>query len=82
MPSSVRCSRLADRPSVHWIVITAEPVTDVDVTGAEAISSVLDELDRSGVVLALADLNGPVRDRLPDQARRADRPRALLPDRR
>ena len=55
---------LADRPGVRWIVITAEPVTDVDVTGAEAISSVLDELDKRRVVLAFAELKGPVRDRL------------------
>ena len=55
---------LADRPGVRWIVITAEPVTDVDVTGVEAVSSVLDELDKRQIVLAFAELKGPVRDRL------------------
>jgi high affinity sulfate transporter 1 len=55
---------LADRPGVRWIVVTAEPMTDVDVTGVEALSSVLDALARREIVLAFAEMKGPVRDRL------------------
>jgi high affinity sulfate transporter 1 len=55
---------LAERPDVHWVVITAEPITDVDVTGAEALRSLLDVLERRRIVLAFAGLKGPVRERL------------------
>jgi high affinity sulfate transporter 1 len=53
----------ADR-IVDWVVVTAEPITDVDVTGAHALVELLDELDRRGIVLGFAELKGPVRERL------------------
>jgi MFS superfamily sulfate permease-like transporter len=49
---------------VRWIVVTAEPVTDIDVTAAHALRDLLDALDQQGVVLAFAELKGRVRDRL------------------
>ena len=52
-----------ERP-VCWIVVTAEPITDVDATGAEALGEVLDVLEASGVTLAFAEVKGPVRERL------------------
>jgi high affinity sulfate transporter 1 len=55
---------LSERPGVRWIVVTAEPVTDVDATGAEVLASVLEVLNRRGIVLAFAEMKGPVRDRL------------------
>ena len=49
---------------VRWVVIAAEPITDVDTTAAE----MLQELDRTlaiqGVELAFAELKDPVKDRL------------------
>ena len=49
---------------VRWIVVAAEPITDIDVTGAAALGEVVDLLTERGVVLAFAELKGPVRDRL------------------
>jgi MFS superfamily sulfate permease-like transporter len=58
--------RLARDPErrIRWIVVAAEPITDVDVTAAQALSDVLDELDEAGIVLAFAEMKGPVRERL------------------
>ena len=52
------------RKGVRWIVVTAEPITDIDTTGAQALSDVLDLLEERGIVLAFAELKGHVRDRL------------------
>lgn len=53
----------AERP-VRWVLVAAEPITDIDTTGAEVISYLLDHLDSHGIRLAFAELKGPVRDRL------------------
>jgi MFS superfamily sulfate permease-like transporter len=53
-----------DRQGVRWIIVTAEPITDIDATAAQALSDVLDLLEQRGVVLAFAELKGRVRDRL------------------
>lgn len=44
--------------------MTAEPVTDVDVTAAEMLSELLDDLRERGVSLRFAELKGHVRERL------------------
>ncbi len=49
---------------VQWVVVAAEPITDVDTTAAEAISELLDDLDAREISLAFAELKGPVKDRL------------------
>jgi MFS superfamily sulfate permease-like transporter len=53
----------AARP-VHWVLVAAEPVTDIDTTGAEVLTDLLNDLDARGIDLAFAELKGPVRDRL------------------
>jgi high affinity sulfate transporter 1 len=58
-------ARIAAAPEpVRWVVVAAEPITDVDTTAAEAIEELLDSLDAMGVVLAFAELKDPVKDRL------------------
>lgn len=52
----------ADR--VVWVVVTAEPITDVDSTAAEELVLLLDELDKAGIVFAFAEMKGQVRDSL------------------
>lgn len=47
-----------------WVVVAAEPITDVDTTGAEILSELLDEMDDMQITLAFAELKGPVKDRL------------------
>ncbi len=49
---------------VQWIVIAAEPITDVDATAGETLRELNDELDADGIELAFAELKDPVRDRL------------------
>ena len=48
----------------RWVVVAAEPITDVDMTAA----GVLDELDAAlhaaGMDLCFAEMKGPVKDRL------------------
>ncbi len=53
-----------DAPHTTWVVVTAEPITDVDSTAAEELGLLLDELDKAGIVFAFAELKGQVRDSL------------------
>jgi MFS superfamily sulfate permease-like transporter len=45
----------------HWIVIAAEPVTDIDVTAADMLTQLQDELRELRVNLCFVELKGPVR---------------------
>ena len=47
-----------------WVVIAAEPITDIDTTAAEQLAKLLDELDLRSVTLAFAGLKDPVKRRL------------------
>jgi MFS superfamily sulfate permease-like transporter len=59
-----RVRELARRPGTRWIVVAAEPITDVDTTAGEVLRDLNAELDEAGVELAFAELKDPVRDRL------------------
>ena len=58
-------------PRARWIVVAAEPITDVDATAATALKELLDELDANDVVFAFAELKGPVWDQLKQVRARA-----------
>jgi high affinity sulfate transporter 1 len=49
---------------VGWLVVAAEPVTDVDTTAADVLVELDGELERQGIELAFAELKGPVKDKL------------------
>jgi MFS superfamily sulfate permease-like transporter len=49
---------------VRWVVVAAEPVTDVDTTAAEMLEELDAELAARGAELAFAELKDPVKDRL------------------
>jgi high affinity sulfate transporter 1 len=49
---------------VRWVVVAAEPITDIDTTAADALRQLLEELRQEQVTLAFAELKGPVKDRL------------------
>jgi high affinity sulfate transporter 1 len=51
-------------PPARWIVVAAEPITDIDTTAAEMLVTLDEELRAAGVQLAFAELKGHVRDRL------------------
>ena len=59
-----RVRSLARPGEVGWIVVAAEPITDVDATAGETLQVLIDELDALGIELAFAELKDPVRDRL------------------
>jgi MFS superfamily sulfate permease-like transporter len=49
---------------VRWLVVTAEPVTSVDVTAADALAELDGTLRAAGVELCFAELKDPVKDKL------------------
>jgi MFS superfamily sulfate permease-like transporter len=49
---------------VRRVVVAAEPISDIDSTGAEMLGDLLDDLDGRGIEFAFAELKGPVKDRL------------------
>ena len=59
-----RIRALARSGDVTWIVVAAEPITDIDATAGEMLGGLNDELDATGIELAFAELKDPVRDRL------------------
>ena len=52
-----------DEP-ITWVIVAAEPITDIDTTAAEMLGEALDDLEAKGSTLAFAELKGPVKDRL------------------
>jgi hypothetical protein len=49
---------------VRWVVVAAEPITDVDTTASDTLGQLLQELRQQQVTLAFAELKDPVKDRL------------------
>ena len=54
----------AAEPRPHWIVIAAEPITDVDTTAADMLEDLDEELNAAGTRLVFAELKDPVRAKL------------------
>lgn len=50
--------------AAHWVVVTAEPITDVDSTAAVMLDELFLELQDRGASLRFAELKGTVRDGL------------------
>jgi high affinity sulfate transporter 1 len=51
-------------PRPRWIVIAAEPITDVDTTAADMLADLDEELNAQGTSLVFAELKDPVRAKL------------------
>ncbi len=49
---------------VNWLVITAEPVTSVDVTSADMLAELDETLRAAGIQLCFAEMKDPVKDKL------------------
>jgi high affinity sulfate transporter 1 len=49
---------------VRWLVVAAEPVTNVDVTAADILAELDHALRESGIELCFAELKDPVKDKL------------------
>lgn len=56
---------VADAPTpTKWVVIAAEPITDVDITGADVLADLDEALHQAGMDLFFAEMKDPVKDRL------------------
>ncbi len=56
---------VAEAPTpTKWVVVTAEPVTDVDLTAADELSELDQALHKEGIELCFAEMKGPVKDYL------------------
>jgi high affinity sulfate transporter 1 len=56
---------VADAPTpTTWVVVAAEPVTDVDITAADSLAELDEALHGAGIELCFAEMKGPVKDRL------------------
>jgi high affinity sulfate transporter 1 len=51
-------------PPPRWIVLAAEPITDVDTTAADMLAELDEELNAAGISLVFAELKTPVREKL------------------
>jgi high affinity sulfate transporter 1 len=49
---------------VRWVVVGAEPITSVDVTAADVLVELEDDLRAAGIDLCFAELKDPVKDKL------------------
>jgi high affinity sulfate transporter 1 len=54
----------AAEPQPRWILIAAEPITDVDTTAADMLADLDEELNAIGISLVFAELKDPVRTKL------------------
>ena len=48
--------------ATRWVVVAAEPITDVDTTAADILDELLGDLRRSGIELRFAEMKDPVKD--------------------
>jgi MFS superfamily sulfate permease-like transporter len=55
----------ATSPSpVRWLVVSAEPMTSVDVTSADVLDELDATLNQAGITLCFAEMKDPVKDKL------------------
>lgn len=50
--------------NTKWVLVAAEPVTDIDLTAADAIAELDKTLCQAGIELCFAEMKGPTKDRL------------------
>ena len=50
--------------TVRWVIVAAEPITDVDTTAADVLVELDKDLTAAGIELAFAEMKDPVKDRL------------------
>lgn len=56
---------VAEAPTpVRWVIVAAEPITDLDTTALDELVQLDDELAKEGISLVFAEMKGPVKDRL------------------
>ncbi|WP_238163970.1 SulP family inorganic anion transporter [Kribbella pittospori] len=53
-----------DDPSLQWIIVAAEPITDVDTTASDMLQELDAWLNARGVSLVFAEMKDPVREKI------------------
>jgi MFS superfamily sulfate permease-like transporter len=51
-------------PPPRWIIVAAEPITDVDVTAADMLQDLDEALNARGISLVFAEMKDPVRSKI------------------
>ena len=51
-------------PQPAWIIVAAEPITDVDTTACDMLEELVEKLDQRGVHLVFAELKDPARRKI------------------
>ncbi|MGZ8662994.1 MAG: STAS domain-containing protein, partial [Actinomycetota bacterium] len=51
---------LAEAPDLRWVLIAAEPITDVDTTAADMLVELDEWLNARGISLVFAEMKDPV----------------------
>jgi high affinity sulfate transporter 1 len=59
----IRVLAAAD-PKPVWILVAAEPITDVDTTAADMLEDLDEELNEAGISLVFAEMKSPVQDKI------------------
>lgn len=54
----------AAKPAPRWIVVAAEPITDVDTTAADMLEELDKTLNEDGISLVFAEMKDPVRAKI------------------
>ena len=54
----------ATQPRPRWIVVAAEPITDVDTTAADMLEDLDENLNGQGISLVFAEMKDPVRTKI------------------
>ncbi|HEX5198544.1 SulP family inorganic anion transporter [Paractinoplanes rhizophilus] len=51
-------------PGLRWIIMAAEPITDVDTTAADMLEELDRELNEQGISLVFAEMKSPVHEKI------------------
>jgi high affinity sulfate transporter 1 len=51
-------------PAPKWIIIAAEPITDIDTTASDVLEDLDEELNAAGIALVFAEMKTPVRTKI------------------
>ena len=54
----------ASEPRPSWIIVAAEPITDVDTTAADMLRELDEDLNARGISLVFAEMKDPVRAKI------------------
>jgi MFS superfamily sulfate permease-like transporter len=54
----------ASESAPRWIIVSAEPMTDVDTTAAEVLEDLDEDLNSRGINLIFAEMKDPVRHKI------------------